>query len=170
MHHILFIQCELIVVWWRHMASKLLVSIGTGIGLPPNRHQAITSSSSSSLYREPIIYLDNDDFKPPTHTLPTKTYGVTTLVPMLDKYPLFADSGRERHPFFNRNRRYWGPIKRPFLKQNAILSSLYKIKYSFVKAGMIVTNIFLGTSYFCLCLIWNEYLNTRPRSNVWKPK
>ena len=28
---------------------------------------------------------------------------------------------------------------------------------------------FLRTSYFSICLIWNEYLNIRPKSNVWKP-
>ena len=28
---------------------------------------------------------------------------------------------------------------------------------------------FLCTSYFSLCLIWDEYLNTLPKSNVWKP-
>ena len=33
---------ELIVTRWRHIASKLLVSIGRGIRLPPNRHHAIT--------------------------------------------------------------------------------------------------------------------------------
>ena len=59
--------------------------------------------------------------------LPTKTY--TTLVPKLEKYPLFADSGREKHPFFNRNRWLWGPIKHPFWKQNAILFSLHKMNF-----------------------------------------
>ena len=29
--------------------------------------------------------------------------------------------------------------------------------------------MFLRTSYFSLCLIWNECLNTHPRFNVWKP-
>ena len=29
--------------------------------------------------------------------------------------------------------------------------------------------IFLSTSYFSLCLVWNEYLNNRHGSNVWKP-
>ena len=104
----------------------------------------------------------------PGPPLPTKTY--TTLVPKLEKYPPFADSRREKHPFFNRNRWFWGPIKHPFLKQNAILFSLYKMKYLFVKAILIVSNIFLCTSYFSLCLIWNEHLNTHPRSNVWKPE
>ena len=30
--------------------------------------------------------------------------------------------------------------------------------------------LFQPKSYFSLCLIWNEYLNTRPRSNIWKPR
>ena len=85
------------------------------------------------------------------------------------KIPLFADSGREKHPFFKPNRWFWGPIKYPFLKQNAILFSLYKIKYPFCESEINSSTFFLCTSYFSLCLIWKEYLNTRPRSNVWKP-
>ena len=29
--------------------------------------------------------------------------------------------------------------------------------------------LFLRTSYFSVCLIWNDYINSCPRSNVWKP-
>ena len=54
-------------------------------------------------------------------------------------------------------------------KQNAILFSLYKIKYPFRESKInCIKHFFLCKSYFSLCLIWNEYSNTRPRSNVWK--
>ena len=43
-----------------------------------------------------------------------------------------------------------GPIKRPFLKQNAILFSLFKIKYPFVKVRLIVSNLF-----FCVHRIFS---------------
>ena len=103
--------------------------------------------------------------------LPTKTY--TTLVPKREKQPLFADSGRKKtRPFFNRNRWFWGPIKHPFLKQNAISFSSYKIKYPICDSEINCIKhkaSLLCTSYFALRLIWNEYLNTRPMCNVWKP-
>ena len=62
------------------------------------------------------------------HPLPTKTY--TTLVPKFAKHPLFAEFGRKKHPFFNRNRWFRGPIKHPFLSKtrffrNIIYSNLF---------------------------------------------
>ena len=39
-----------------------------------------------------------------------------------------------------------------------------------MKAGFIVSNIFICTSYFASGLIWNEYLNSRLRSNVSKTR
>ena len=101
----------------------------------------------------------------PLHSRPKR-------IPKLEKYPIFADSGREKHPFFNWKRWFWGPIKHPFLKQNAILFSLYKIKYPFCESEIkcIKHFFFLRTSYFSLCLIWDEYLYTHPsRSDAWKP-
>ena len=84
---------------------------------------------------------------------------------------LLADSGREKHLSFNQNQWFWGPIKHPFLKQNAIIFPLYKIKYPFCESEInCVSHFFPCTSYFSLRLIWSEYLNTRPRSNVWKPE
>ena len=54
--------------------------------------------------------------------------------------------------------------------QTIILFSLYKIKYPFCVSDInCIIYFFLCTSYFSLCLIWNEYLDTRHRSNVWKP-
>ena len=38
----------------------------------------------------------------PPLSLSTQAY--TTLVPKFEKHPLFADFGRKKHPFFNRNR------------------------------------------------------------------
>ena len=59
------------------------------------------------------------------------------------KTPLLADSGQEKHLSFNRNRWFWGPIKHPFLKQNAIIFPLYKIKYLFCESEInCVFNIF----------------------------
>ena len=34
--------------------------------------------------------------------------------------PHFADSGREKHTFFNRNHWFWAPIKQPLFTQNVI--------------------------------------------------
>ena len=35
--------------------------------------------------------------------------------------------------------------------------------------AILIQAYLLCTSYFSLHLIWNEYLKTRPRSNIWKP-
>ena len=64
----------------------------------------------------------------------------------------------KKHPFFNR--------KHPFLKQNAIIQDKVPFLWKREKLYQI---FLLCTSYFSLRLIRNEYLNTRPRSNVWKP-
>ena len=44
----------------------------------------------------------------------TYTTVYTEIYTTVWKIPLFADLGREKHPFFNRNRWFRGPIKRPF--------------------------------------------------------
>ena len=79
-------------------------------------------------------------------------------------------------------RGFWARKTPLFQPKSLILKSnkmpLFKIKTRFyfhyirwsslfVKARLIVSNIFLHT--FPLCLVWNEYLNNRPGSNVWKP-
>ena len=38
-----------------------------------------------------------------------------------------------------------------------------------MKAWLIVSNILSVPLYFSLRLIWNEYSNAHPRSNIWKP-
>ena len=86
----------------------------------------------------------------PTTPPPTKTY--TTLVPKLEKHPPFRGFWTKKHPLFNQNCWFWGPMIHPFLKQNAILFPLYKIKYFFVKVKLIVSNISLCTPYFSLHL------------------
>ena len=50
---------------------------------------------------------------PPPHTLSTKAY----TLPKFEKHPLFADFGRKKHTFFNRNRWFWGPIKHTFFSK-----------------------------------------------------
>ena len=49
-------------------------------------------------------------------------------------------------------RGFWYKIKCPF----------YESEINFIKP------FFLRTSHFSLCLIWNEHLDTRPRSTAWK--
>ena len=60
--------------------------------------------------------------------------------------------------------------KHPFLKQNTILFLLHKIKYRFGESENNFIKCFLCTPYFPPRLIWDEYLNTRPRSYALKPR
>ena len=64
------------------------------------------------------------------------------------KTPLLVDSGREKHLSFNRNRWFWGPIKHPFSKQNAIIFPLYKIKYPFCESEIVFNIFFVYIVFF----------------------
>ena len=76
----------------------------------------------------------------------------------------------EKKPFFNRNRWFWGPVKHPFLKQNAQLSSLYEIKYPFCESEInCIKHFFSAYIVFFSMSKLERVLNTRPRPNVWKP-
>ena len=71
--------------------------------------------------------------------------------------------------------RILGKRKTPLFQpksQNAILFSLYTKKYPLCESDITCIKHFFcvhRTNIFSLCLIWNEYLKTRSRSNVWKP-
>ena len=62
----------------------------------------------------------------------------TTLVPKFEKHPLFADFGRKKHHFFNRNRWFWGPIKHPFLSKTRFFHNISSSTI-FVKVRTCVT-------------------------------
>ena len=68
--------------------------------------------------------------------LPTKAY--TMLVPKFEKQPFFADFGRRKHPFFNRNRWFWGLIK-PLSKAKRDFFAIYSEVPFFVKVRIYVT-------------------------------
>ena len=62
----------------------------------------------------PVIYRDSLDS---LHSRPKRT---PMLLPKFENDPLLADPGREKHPFFNLNRRSWSPVKHNFWEQNAL--------------------------------------------------
>ena len=86
------------------------------------------------------------------------------------KTPPFHGFWRKKTPFFNRNRWFWGPINTLYLNKSPFNFRYIRWSTLFVKARLIVPNIFPCTSHFPLRLIWSEYLYTRLRSNVWKLK
>ena len=91
------------------------------------------------------------------------------LVPKLGNTP-FNGFWTRKNLSFNRNRWFWGPIKHPFSKQNAIIFPLYKIKYPFCESEINCVYHLFRVHRISLRLIWNEYLSTSPRSDVWKPE
>ena len=67
--------------------------------------------------------------------------------PSLENFSRILD---EKRTLFNRNRWFWGPIKHHFLKKNAILFSLYKIKYPFCE-----TDVNCIKHFFCVHCIFH---------------
>ena len=90
---------------------------------------------------------------------------VTTLVPKLGKHHrLFADSGRKKTPFFQPKSLILKSNKRPPFK--AKRDSIFIIQD---KVPFFESEINCIKQFYCVHLIWNEYLNTRPGSKVRKP-
>ena len=85
---------------WRHCALHWVLLIYTDWAtslrwVRMSWHRTSSRPSASSTMSR--IWLYCSYWVTPIPHLPTKTY--TTLVPKFEKYPLFADSGGEKHPF-----------------------------------------------------------------------
>ena len=82
------------------------------------------------------------------HSRPKRT---SMLVSKFEKHTLYADSGRKKTPLFKGNRRFWSPIKHPFLSKTRYIFRYIRYKVpSFLKARIIVSN----WSIFCMHVIF----------------
>ena len=103
-------------IWWRH----------TGNGLP----------SQQNAYIQVLLGKSAE----PSRAWNERHRASTTRIRIMARPWQPSPGGQwhsppdEKHPFFKRNRWFWGPIKHPFLKQNVILSSLYKINFPFCES------------------------------------
>ena len=64
-------------------------------------------------YSWPDLYAaEHTIISPSPGPTPDQSKASTTLVTKFEKHPRFADFGRKKHPFFNRNRWFWDPINK----------------------------------------------------------
>ena len=69
---------------------------------------------------KPLMSFDVTHYPHP-HPPSFRPMRTSMLLPSLNPpTPHFADSGREKHTFFNRNHWFWAPIKQPLFTQNVI--------------------------------------------------